>query len=117
MAGGISIHAVDVARGRVAEGLLVQIDRLDPDGGRRRIAEGRIGAQGALDHPVARGEGVEAGEHEVLLHLGAFHAATQGNAARFLDVVPFRFRITDAAEHVHLPIKFTPFGYSLYRGA
>lgn len=116
MAGGISVHAVDVARGRAAEGLLVQIDRLAPGGARRRIAEGRIGPQGALDHAVVRGEGVEAGEHEVLLHLGAFHAATGSTAPPFLDVVPFRFRVIEPAEHVHLPIKFTPFGFSIYRG-
>jgi hypothetical protein len=36
-AGGISVHAVhavDVARGRVAEGLAVRIDRIAPDGSR-----------------------------------------------------------------------------------
>jgi 5-hydroxyisourate hydrolase len=116
-AGGISVHAVDVARGRVAEGLQVSILRLAPDGTRVPIAEGRIGPDGMLDHPVARGAGVEAGEHEVLLQIGAFHAATGVTAPPFLDVVPFRFRVFDVAQHYHLPIKFTPFGYSLYRGA
>jgi 5-hydroxyisourate hydrolase len=116
MAGGISVHAVDVARGRVAEGLRIRIERLSPEG-RIAIAEGRIGPSGTLDHPVTRGAGVQPGEHEVLFHLGAFHAETGAAAPPFLDVVPFRFRVVDASEHIHLPIKFTPFGYSLYRGA
>ena len=116
-AGGISVHAVDVARGRVAEGMAVRIDRIEPDGARVTIAEGRIGPTGTLEHPVAQGEGVEPGEHEVLMHLGAFHRATGSEAPPFLDVVPFRFRVLDLAQHYHLPIKFTPFGYSLYRGA
>jgi 5-hydroxyisourate hydrolase len=116
-AGGISVHAVDVARGRVAEGLLVRIERIAPDGARVPVAEGRIGPAGALDHPVARGAGVQAGEHEVLLHIGAWHAATGAGAPPFLDVVPFRFRVLDIAQHCHLPIKFTPFGFSIYRGA
>lgn len=117
MAGGISVHAVDVARGRVAEGMAVRIDRLAPDGSRRTIAEGRIGADGLLDYPVARGAGVEPGEHEVLMDIGAFLAATGSDAPPFLGTVPFRFRVFDTAQHYHLPIKFTPFGYSLYRGA
>jgi 5-hydroxyisourate hydrolase len=116
-AGGISVHAVDVARGRVAEGLEVRIDRLLPDGGRVTVAEGRIGPDGMLRHPVTQGAGVQRGEHEVLLHIGAFHEATGMEAPRFLDRVPFRFHVLDVAEHYHLPIKFTPFGYSLFRGA
>jgi 5-hydroxyisourate hydrolase-like protein (transthyretin family) len=35
----------------------------------------------------------------------------------FLDVVPFRFGIADASEHYHLPLKLTPWGFSLFRGA
>jgi len=116
-AGGISVHAVDVARGRVAEGMAVRIARIAPDGARITIAEARIGPNGMLDHPVAQGVGVEAGEHEVLMEIGAFLAATGSEAPPFLDVVPFRFRVFDVAQHYHLPIKFTPFGYSLYRGA
>jgi len=115
MAGGISVHAVDVARGRVAEGLAVRIERLAGTA-RVTVAEGRIGRDGLLDHPVARGEGVVAGEYEVLFEIGAWHAAT-GLEAGFLGTVPFRFRVADVAPHYHLPIKFTPFGYSLYRGA
>ncbi|MGG5821613.1 hydroxyisourate hydrolase [Falsiroseomonas sp. HW251] len=116
-AGGISVHAVDVARGRVAEGLAVRIDRVMPNGERITIAEGHIGANGTLDHPVAGGAGVEEGEHEVLMHVGEFHAATGVTAPPFLDVVPFRFRVFDVAQHYHLPIKFTPFGLSVWRGA
>lgn len=116
-AGGISVHAVDVARGRVAEGLRVRLDRIAPDGSRRTIAEGLIGPSGLLDHPVASGAGVEEGEHELLMEIGAFHAATGCEAPRFLDVASFRFRVFDVAQHYHLPVKFTPFGYSLYRGA
>ena len=112
MAGGISVHAVDVASGRPAQGLQVEIWRLGPS--RARIAEGLIGADGQLDHPVTRGVGVESGEHEVLFHLGEFY----GDAGTgFLTVTPFRFRIEKIDEHFHLPMKFTRWGYTLFRGA
>jgi 5-hydroxyisourate hydrolase len=113
MAGGISIHAVDVASGRPAEGLRVEIWRLEP--ARTRIAEGRLGPNGLLDHPVTHGLGIEAGEYEVLFHLGEFF--TGGAGASFLTVAPFRFEIEKEGEHFHLPMKFTRWGYSLFRGA
>ena len=113
MAGGISIHAVDVASGRPAEGLRIEIWRLEP--ARIRIAEGRLGPNGLLDHPVTHGLGIEAGEYEVLFHFGEFF--TGGAGASFLTVAPFRFAIEKVDEHLHLPMKFTRWGYSLFRGA
>jgi 5-hydroxyisourate hydrolase len=113
MAGGISIHAVDVASGHPAQGLRVEIWRIElvPT----RIVEGRLGSNGQLDDPVVNGTGIEAGEYEVRFHLGEFFAGAAG--ASFLTVAPFRFRIEEVAEHFHLPIKFTRWGYSLFRGA
>jgi 5-hydroxyisourate hydrolase len=113
MAGGISIHAVDVASGRPGEGLRVEIWRLEPEC--LRIADGRLGAHGVLDDPVTHGIGIEAGEYEVLFHIGEFFAGAAD--AHFLTVAPFRFRIADVDEHFHLPLKFTRWGYSLFRGA
>src|SRR4051794_41904676 len=55
VAGGISIHAVDVASGRPAQGLRVEIWRVDPDS--LRVADGRLGGNGVVDHPVAQGGG------------------------------------------------------------
>lgn len=113
MAGGISVHAVDVASGRPAEGLRVEIWRLES--ARTRIAEGRLGPSGQLDDPVTRGIGIESGEYEVLFHLGEFFTDDAG--AGFLTVTPFRFRIEKVEEHFHLPMKFTRWGFALFRGA
>jgi 5-hydroxyisourate hydrolase len=62
-----------------------------------------------------QGTGIEAGEYEVHFHLGEFFAGSAG--ASFLTVAPFRFRIEQVDEHFHLPMKFTRWGYSLFRGA
>ncbi|WP_439597784.1 hydroxyisourate hydrolase [Falsiroseomonas sp.] len=114
---GISVHAVDVASGRPGLGMKVEIHRILPDGGRQAVAEGRLGADGALDHPVTQGQGVQEGVHEVLFHIGDFFAESHNPPPPFLELVPFRFRVFDAMLHYHLPIKFTPWGFSLYRGA
>jgi len=114
-AGGISVHAVDVAEGCPAVGLRVTIMALD-EAGPRRVAEGTIGPSGTFDHPVVRGVDVGPGVHEVIFHLGAYFAAQGKPGPHFLDRVPFRFTVADAAEHYHLPLKFTRFGYAVFRG-
>ncbi|MBK1840203.1 hydroxyisourate hydrolase [Azospirillum sp. YIM B02556] len=116
MAGGISIHGVDVARGVAAEGMRVELHALTPE--RRLLAAGDLGANGQLDHPTVRGEGVAEGPHEVLFHVGDWLRAAgyAEEQARFLDIVPFRFVVTDLDRHLHLPFKFTPYGVSLFLG-
>ncbi|MFN7573088.1 MAG: hydroxyisourate hydrolase [Betaproteobacteria bacterium] len=116
MSGGISLHAVDVAAGVPAQGMAVEVFALT--GGRRLLAQGRLGAGGALDHPVARGEGVAAGEYEAHFCIGDWLRA-QGRLAgpAFLEVAVFRLTVLDPAEHYHLPLKFTAWGYALFRGS
>ena len=116
MAGGISLHAVDVARGVPASGMAVELWCIAPQ--RRLIAQGVLGANGQLDDPSVQGAGIVEGEYEALFHVGAYLRAAGGtDASPFLDVLPFRFRLPDAAQHVHLPLKFTAWGYSVFRGS
>ncbi|MCG5238407.1 hydroxyisourate hydrolase [Azospirillum doebereinerae] len=116
MAGGISIHGVDVARGVAAEGLYVELHALAPE--RRLLAAGRLGANGQLDHPTVRGAGIALGPHEALFHIGDWlrDAGYPEDQTRFLDILPFRFVVTDLDRHLHLPLKFTPYGVSLFLG-
>ena len=120
MGGGLSIHCVDVAAGRVAAGLRVAVWRLGTDGepAGAPLAEGTIGGNGLLQHPALMSEGITAGGYEVRFFVGDFYRA-QGSAAGtpgFLEVVPYRFHIADVAQHYHLPFKFTAWGFSLFRG-
>lgn len=117
MAGGISVHAVDVARGRPAQGMQVDVYALE--GVRKMIATGKLAASGALDHAIVQGEGVTEGPYQVIFHVGDYLRATGAPTSTppFLDLVPFRFTIADAAQHYHLPFKFTPWGFSLFRGS
>ena len=120
MAGGLSIHCVDVASGRVAVGLQVTLRRLGADGQPQAAAlvQGRIGANGLLSEPLLMSETITPGGYEVSFAVGEYYRA-QGQAAAmpaFLEVVPYRFHIADAVQHYHLPFKFTAWGFSLFRG-
>jgi 5-hydroxyisourate hydrolase len=115
MAGGISIHVYDVSRGVPAGGLRVELN--GPHG--KSLATGAVGPGGAFDHPTVRGESLLAtGTYEALFHIGTWYRA-QGVALpspAFLETVSYRFGIADLAQHYHLPLKMTPWGFSLFRG-
>ena len=115
--GGISIHAIDVSRGIPARGLEMALYRLE-GGSRVPVARGTSTASGTLDHPVAQGEDVVVGLYEAEFAIGAYFRA-EGIAVpapAFLEDATFRFGVADPDQHYHLPLKFTPWGYSLFRG-
>jgi 5-hydroxyisourate hydrolase len=115
-AGGISIHAVDIAGGVPAAGLSVQLCQLD--GCRTEVAAGRCDKDGLLRHPVSEGAGVVRGMYEVTFEVGTFYrsAGMLLPDPSFLETAVFRFGIDRISEHFHLPFKFTPWGFSLFRG-
>lgn len=114
--GGISIHAVDIASGKPAAGLGIRLWQLSDE--RVPIACGTCSENGLLQHPVSEGAGVERGIYEVEFDVGPYYRK-QGVAIpdpSFLEVALFRFGIERVDEHFHLPFKFTPWGFSLFRG-
>jgi 5-hydroxyisourate hydrolase len=113
MTGGISIHAVDVVSGRPAIGMEVSLRRMAPDP--QLIASGVIGPDGTLAGPHVTGHGIVPGEYEVVFAFDSFYRNPQSESA-FLRTVPFRFHILSANEHVHLPIKLSPWGFAMFRG-
>ncbi len=114
---GLSIHVVDVARGAVAQGLVVCVDRLD---GERRItiAKASVALSGSVEELASLANRFSAGVYEATFFVGDYHRQ-RGDALPsppFLDVVPYRFGIADARQHYHLPFKLTAWGFSCFRG-
>ena len=115
---GISIHVVDVARGRPAAGMAVEVRALDGEA-RRPVGAGVVGGDGVVRHPMNDGTGVAAGVHEVLLHAGDYFRR-EGQVAdtpAFQEIVSLRFTVLDVRDHYHLPVKISPWGLSVWRGA
>jgi 5-hydroxyisourate hydrolase len=114
---GISVHVVDVSRGIVAHGMQVALGAVRSDGAFESIAEGRIDEHGLLADP-ARSRIFPAGRYRVVFHVGAYYRACglATAAVPFLDVVTYDFGLADPGQHIHLPFKCTPWGYSCFRG-
>jgi 5-hydroxyisourate hydrolase len=114
---GVSIHIVDVARGRVAEGMRVALYALGDDDQARLVAEGQTSRRGLFEDSALDAT-FPAGRYRAVFHVGAYYRAQTVPLpdVPFLDVVTYDFGIADSAQHYHLPFKCTPWGYSCFRG-
>jgi 5-hydroxyisourate hydrolase len=115
MSGGVSIHVVDVSRGVVATWMRVEVYALDPV--RKLLASGIVSAKGLMEEP-ALARRFAPGYYEAVFHVAAYYRAVGSPlpSVPFLDVVTYRFGISDPDQHYHLPMKVTPWGYSCFRG-
>ncbi|MFJ2337123.1 hydroxyisourate hydrolase [Pseudomonas protegens] len=114
MNGGLSIHVVDVASGKVAEGMAVRVRRL----GGELLCAGRIAGNGLLSELAERSASFGRGVYEVELDVAVFYRE-QGQAlppVPFLEVLVYRFGLDDPRQHYHLPFKLTAWGVSCFRG-
>jgi 5-hydroxyisourate hydrolase len=113
---GISVHVIDVAHGIPASGMRVQLCRLD--GERHVLADRAVGPQGSLPIDDWATAPMPAGRYEALFHVGAYYLSRREAlpTPAFLDVVTFQFGIAEPTQHYHLPMKVTPWGFSLFRG-
>lgn len=118
MTGYLTTHVLDTARGCPAEGIRIELYRIETDG-RTFLHTLRTNADGRTDTPILPVEEFAAGTYELVFHAGAYldeSAPADPRGPRFLDVIPIRFGMTEPA-HYHVPLLLSPFGYSTYRGS
>jgi hydroxyisourate hydrolase len=112
MSGRLTTHVLDIARGRPAAGVTIELVRLGGYG-EEPLAAAVTNADGRTDRPLL--EPLEAGTYELRFAVGDYFAA--GGEPPFLDVVPVRFGVSDPAVHHHVPLLVAPWAYSTYRGS
>ncbi|KTC32601.1 hydroxyisourate hydrolase [Pseudomonas sp. L5B5] len=114
MSAGVSIHVVDVASGKVAEGLMVSIERVDGE----TLCRAAIAGNGLLPGLRELAPVLTPGVYELRLEVANYYRA-QGQVlpeVPFLDVLVYRFGLDDVRQHYHLPFKLTAWGLSCFRG-
>ena len=117
MAGYLTTHVLDTARGCPAQGLKIELFKIDGET-RKHLKTLVTNDDGRTDGQILPTEEFEIGTYELVFHAGEYLDAigTPPEEPRFLDVVPIRFGMSEAA-HYHVPLLLSPFGYSTYRGS
>lgn len=118
MAGRLTTHVLDTARGQPAAGVKVMLYRVSGNS-HKKIAETTTNADGRTDAPMLAGASFKEGTYELVFCAGDYLRASgqAGEGIVFLDEIPIRFGVSDAQAHYHVPLLISPFAYSTYRGS
>ena len=115
--GRLTTHVLDTMAGGPAAGVTIELWTAGPNPCRLRTVI--TNADGRSPAPLLEGEDLAAGRYELRFHAGAYLRSRHGIDADplFLDEVPVRFGIADPAQHYHVPLLLSAYGYSTYRGS
>jgi 5-hydroxyisourate hydrolase len=132
MSGKLSTHVLDIATGRPAAGLKIQLWRLEPKE-RRLLKEVVTNQDGRTETPLLLGDELKPGLYELVFQVGPYfqdlsrhsEAEVEGTGKTslemaeetFLGDVPVRFRILNSEENYHVPLLVSPWSYTTYRGS
>lgn len=114
----LSTHVLDIAHGRPAAGMRVVLWKIT-EAGRERIVETVTNVDGRTDAPLLQGEALQTGTYELVFETAEYFRKMGVTLSEppFLDQVPVRFSIADAAQSYHVPLLCSPWAYSTYRGS
>jgi 5-hydroxyisourate hydrolase len=118
MSAKLSTHVLDTANGCPASGMKIELYSLDKEE-RTLLGTVKTNADGRTDAPLLSAGTMKTGEYEIIFFVGDYFAAKTPSLPkiRFLDRVPVRFAIGDAAANYHVPLLCSPWSYSTYRGS
>jgi 5-hydroxyisourate hydrolase len=101
---GITTHILDTAAGRPASAVRLTLTRGD-----KVLFEGVTDADGRAK--ILSPERVEAGVYRLTFATGDY------NPDGFFPEAIIVFRVVNVAQHYHVPLLLSPFGYATYRGS
>lgn len=115
--GRITTHVLNVAEGRPAKGMAVQLWRRGAGSPPVLLKEDRSNSDGRLDEPLLAGELLTVGTYELIFEAGRYFTEFSGLTPLLFDLIPIRFEVSDTQSHYHIPLLVAPGFYSTYRGS
>ena len=110
----ITTHVLDTSSGRPATGVQVTLARLEA-GGATAIGSARTDADGRVREFAGGGGALDAGEYRLTFETGAYYEAA--GVSSFHPRIAVDFTVEGDAQHYHVPLLLSPYGYSTYRGS
>ncbi len=110
----LTTHALDIYSGKPAKGL--KVDAYFISDKREKIKSIVLNNDGRSDKPIV--DEIKVGNYELVFHVGNyFEKIIQLQKPTFLKEIPVKFFISNPKEKYHVPLLFSPYSYSTYRGS
>lgn len=110
----ITTHVLDTARGCPAAGVPITVE-VEAPGGWELIGKGSTDVDGRAKDLFSPGFKVRPGTYRIRFDTGTYFSAQE--ITGFYPEVIVVFTINDPAQHYHVPLLLSQFGYSTYRGS
>ena len=111
---GLSTHVLDLARGRPAAGVPVRLEVQRQDGW-VELREATTDEDGRVPRLLPDSGALVPGDYRLTFDTAAYFALHEVEG--FYPAITVAFTVRDAAQHHHVPLLLSPFGYSTYRGS
>ena len=111
----ISSHVLDTALGAPAAHITVTLRRLDDRGGTETLASHVTNDDGRVPALVPDKAPFIAGNYRLCFDVASYFASTKRES--FYNEICVDFKVGEEAQHYHVPLLLSPFGYSTYRGS
>jgi 5-hydroxyisourate hydrolase len=109
---GISTHVLDTALGRPARGMRVALERPSLNGLWFPEGEGRTDTSGRIAQFLTEDDRLEEGLYRLTFYVGDYFEGRE----HFYPEITVQFLVRDPANHYHIPLLLSPYGYTTYRG-
>ena len=110
----LTTHALDTYSGKPAKGMKVDVYLNDKK--KEKIKSIILNKDGRSEEALV--DGIKAGKYELIFYVGDyFKNIISLQDPPFLNEVSVKFGISDPKEKYHIPLLFSPWSYSTYRGS
>ncbi len=110
----ITTHVLDTSLGKPAAGVAVTLEAHSGEGW-KTLASGTTDADGRVRDLLPEGSAIAPGTFRLRFDTAAYFRAR--GVETFYPQVEIVFTVKDPAQHTHVPLLLSPFGYSTYRGS
>jgi 5-hydroxyisourate hydrolase len=111
---GITTHVLDTSLGRPASGVSVRLERREGSAW-AELARGATDADGRCKNLLPDGTGLQPSVYRLSFDTAEYFG--RRGLPTFYPEVVVVFEVREPAQHHHVPLLLSPFGYSTYRGS
>jgi 5-hydroxyisourate hydrolase len=110
----LSVHVLNLETGVPSAGVQVTLER-HAGTQWKALGQGTTNEQGRIPELFPAGVPFEKGEYRVVFKTGDYYQHLGKDS--FFPEIPVVFNVTQTAQHYHIPLLLSPYGFSTYRGS